>query len=61
MPIQMTRAEREASEAIKTALQALARAVELSERADYGTQIITPLHEAHKNVRFALDTANGKN
>lgn len=61
MPIQMTMAEREASEAIQAALQALMRAMELSERAEYGSQIMIPLRDAHKEVRYALDTANGKN
>ena len=61
MPIQMTMAEREASEAIKTALQALMWAMELSERADYGTQIMIPLRDAHKEVAYALDTAMGRN
>lgn len=57
----MNMAEREASEAIKTALQTLSRAIELSERAGYGTQILIPLRDAQKEVRYALDTAAGKN
>lgn len=61
MPIQMTLAEREASDAIKTALQALARAQELSERADYGTEITQSLRDAHKDVAHALNTALGRN
>lgn len=61
MPIQMTMAEREVSEAIRTALQALARAMELSERAGYGSAITTSLCEAHKEVVYALDTAMGRN
>lgn len=61
MPIQMTMAECEASEAIQAALQALARAIELSERADYGTAIRIPLRDAHKEVVFALDVAMGRN
>lgn len=61
MPIPMTMAEREALEAIKTALQTLTRATELSERAGYGTQIMLPLRDAKKEVLFALETAMGKN
>lgn len=61
MPIQMTMAEREASEAIQAAQQALARALELSERAGHGTQIMSTLRDAHKEVAYALDTALGRN
>jgi hypothetical protein len=53
-------AEREASEAIQAAQQALARALELSERAEYGTQIMISLRDAHKEVVYALDTAMGR-
>lgn len=61
MTIQMTMAEREASDAIQAAQQALARALELSERADYGTQIMISLRDAHKEVVYALDSAMGRN
>lgn len=61
MTTEMNMAEREASESIKTALQTLSRAIELSERAGYGTQIVIPLRDAQKEVRYALDTATGKN
>jgi hypothetical protein len=60
MPINMTMAEREASDAIQAAQQALARALELSERADYGTQIMDSLRDAHKQAAHALDTAMGR-
>lgn len=61
MPIAMSPEEREAAEAIQAALQALARAAELSERAGYGTQIAHSIAEAQEHMRHALDTANGKN
>ncbi len=61
MSIAMTREEREATAAIQAAAQALLRAIELSERADYGTQIMQSLAEAQKGVVFALDTACGRN
>ena len=61
MSIAMSREEQEAAEAIQAALQALARAAELSERAGYGTQISHSIAEAQAHARLALDTANGKN
>lgn len=61
MPILMTQAEREAVEAMEAAAQALTKATELAERADYGTQIMQSLVEAQKELRFALDTAHGRN
>lgn len=61
MPVSMTQAEREAVEAMQAAAQALTKAAELAERADYGTQITQSLTEAQKEVRFALDTAHGRN
>ena len=53
----MNHAERKAVEAMQAAAQALTKACELAERADYGTQITQSLAEAQ---RFALDTAHGR-
>jgi hypothetical protein len=40
--------------------RALTRAVELSERAGYGSQLMAPLEAAQKELRYALDTAMGR-
>jgi hypothetical protein len=61
MSVSMNQAEKEAAAAMQAAAQALVRAIELSERAQYGDQIMQPLADAHRNVRFALDTAHGRN
>jgi len=53
--------ESEANEAIKAALKALQRARELSERAGYGSLIVVPLADAHRETQYALDTALGRN
>ena len=50
-----------ANEAIKTALQALQRAHELSERAGYGSQVLKPLLDAQRETQYAYDTATGRN
>lgn len=60
MPVSMTQKEREAVAAMQTAAQALARAVELAERADYGDDIRRSLTEAQKNLVYALDTAHDR-
>jgi len=52
--------ERAADDAIKTALGALLRACELSESAGYGSQVLGPLADAQRDVRYALDTAMGR-
>ena len=50
-----------ANEALKDALKALQRALELSERAGYGSQVIGPLVISQKEAQYALDTALGRN
>lgn len=57
----MSDKEIDANEAIKTALQALQRARELSERAGYGSQILEPLWDAQRETQYAYDTATGRN
>jgi ethanolamine utilization microcompartment shell protein EutL len=52
--------ERAADEAIKTALGALLRARELSESAGYGSEVLGPLADAQRDVRYALDTVMGR-
>lgn len=61
MSVSMNHAEREAVAAMQAAARALTRAVELAERAEYGTQIMQVLADAQRDVRFALDTAHGRN
>jgi hypothetical protein len=39
----------------------LLRAHELSESAGYGSQVLGPLADAQRDVRYALDTAMGRN
>jgi hypothetical protein len=56
-----TQEEREAVAAIQAAAQALMRAVELAERAGYGSQIVGSLGDAQRDLRYALDTAAGRN
>jgi len=50
-----------ANEAIKDALKAIQRAREFSERAGYGSLVIGPLADAHRETQYALDTALGRN
>ena len=57
----MKQSEREANQAIQLAVQALVRALELSEQSGYGSQVLVPLTEALKESRYALDTALGRN
>lgn len=57
----MSNSEIEANKAIKTALQALQRARELSERAGYGSQVLVPLVDAQHKTQYAYDTATGRN
>lgn len=58
----MTKAdETAANEAIRASLHALQRARELSERAEYGSQVLVPLDEAVREAQYALDTALGRN
>jgi hypothetical protein len=53
--------EATANEAIKDALKALQRALELSERAEYGSQVLGPLDDARREIQYAYDTAMGRN
>lgn len=53
--------ETAANDALKDAVKALQRASELSERANYGSQVLGPLADAHREARYALDTALGRN
>jgi len=50
-----------ANDAIRDALKALQRAIELSEQAGYGSLVLGPLSDAQKEVRYAHDTALGRN
>lgn len=61
MSVSMSQVEREAVAAMQAAAQALTKALELAERADYGTQITQALSESQQSLRFALDTAHGRN
>lgn len=54
-------AETVANEAIKEALKALLRAMELSEQAGYGSQVLGPLADAQRETQYAYDTATGRN
>lgn len=56
----MSADEVDAIEAIRKALQALARALELSERVGYGSNVLGPLDDAQKATRYALDTVQGR-
>jgi hypothetical protein len=56
-----TQEERQAVAAIQAAAQALMRAVELAKRAGYGSQIVGSLGDAQRDLRYALDTAAGRN
>lgn len=53
--------EAAANEAIKLALQAIQRARELCERADYGSLVTGSLFNAQRDTQYALDTATGRN
>jgi hypothetical protein len=61
MQTEHTDKEKAANEAIRTALGALLRACELSEGAGYGSQVLGPLVDAQRDVRYALDTVLGRN
>jgi len=50
-----------ANEAIKEALKALLRAIELSERARYGSQVLGPISDAQRDTQYAYDAATGRN
>lgn len=50
-----------ANEAIKETLKSLLRAIELSERAGYGSQVLGPLADAQRETQYAYDTATGRN
>jgi len=47
--------EKEANEAIKNAVQALIKARELAERAEYGSLLLEVLADAHKSAHYAFD------
>lgn len=49
-----------ANEAIKEALKALQRALELSEQAGYGSLVLGPLADAQREAQYAYDTATGR-
>lgn len=53
--------EAEANTALRKALQAIQRARELCERANYGSQVLGPLSVAQRDTQYALDTALGRN
>jgi len=53
-------AEALANDAIKNAIQALQRALELSEQAGYGSLVIGPLANAQQEARYAHNTATGR-
>jgi hypothetical protein len=57
----MTLEETTANEALKEALKQVQRARELCERAGYGSQVLGPLANAHRDTQYALDTALGRN
>ena len=48
-----------ANDAIKEALAALERAIELSERVCYGSQVLGPLADAKRDLQYAHDVATG--
>lgn len=50
-----------ANKAIKEAVKALLRAIELSERAGYGSQVLGPLTDAQRETQCVYDTAIGRN
>lgn len=54
-------AETIANQKIKEALQSIQRALELSERAGYGSMVLGPLSEAQREVLYAHETAMGRN
>jgi hypothetical protein len=54
-------AETLANDAIRDALKALQRAVELAEQAGYGSLVLGPLADAQRETRYAHDTALGRN
>lgn len=49
-----------ANEAIKEALKALLRAIELSERAGYGVYILGPLSNAQRETQYAYNIATDR-
>lgn len=54
-------AETTANAAILAALHTLQRAVQASQEAGYGSQVLGPLADAIRDVQYALDTAEGRN
>jgi predicted dinucleotide-binding enzyme len=55
------RKEIEALAAMQSAAQALTRAAELADRAGFGPLVLGPLADAQRQLRYALDTATGRN
>ncbi len=53
--------EREAIDAIQAAESALTHAIELAECTGFGMQVVGPLKNARRDLRYALDTASGRN
>ena len=52
----LTDKEAVANEAVRDALKALQRARELCQRAEYGSLVLGPLADAHRDTQHALDT-----
>jgi len=57
----MTSTENDAVAAMEAVLKALTSAVQLSETAGYGSNVLEPLMDAQRDVRYAIDTATGRN
>jgi hypothetical protein len=56
-----TQTEKEALDAMDVAAKALARAIELSEAAGFGSMVLGPLADAQRNLVYARDTAEERN
>lgn len=50
-----------ATDAIRDALKALQRAILLSEKAEYGSQVLGPLRDAQRDTQYSYETAMGRN
>lgn len=51
--------EQVANDAIKAAALELEKAIELSERVCYGSQVLGPLNDALRELRYAYAVATG--
>ena len=56
-----TLADASALAAMQTAAQALTRAFELAELAGFGSMVLGPIAQSQHELRYALDTASGRN